>query len=293
METTVDPKCERACERSLSGRALDGCGGAPARPAAEIDLTVPTARAIRDDRSVPEVGLDFGLRAKAARVLLLGGVDGINRRLEADLLGVDPGRRYMPFRAKPCKGYLLDEVASDLQLLHGSTRAVMPVAEHEGDLIGLLPGRPDDVESGIVGVGPREWFDNLADSFQLASRAVDAATAFGLTGVHEFEHLGVLPTIVADTDIGNALRSRYLEPVLRLDDGHNLVTAVECWLGNEMHVAGTAAALALHPNTLRNRIARFEMITGADLRDATHAMQVWWALQYVAMVGTRSRRWSV
>lgn len=282
MERIHYPNVERADHLVDAVRAAQ-----PATP--NIEMGIPTLRSFRYDHAVPEIGFDVGTRARAARVLLLGEGEEIDRRIEADLLGIDQGRAYLPFHAKPHKGFLLDELASDLQLLHHD---MLPVAEHGGDLIGLLLARPDDIESGIVGIGPQVHLNNLLDSFQLASRAVNTAIAFELTGVHEFDELGILPTIVADTDIGNALRSRYLEPVLHLDEGPELVTAVERWLGNGMRVDTTAAMLMLHPNTLRNRISRFEKVAGADLRNGSEAMQVWWALQYVAMTDARYRRYA-
>jgi sugar diacid utilization regulator len=46
-----------------------------------------------------------------------------------------------------------------------------------------------------------------------------------------------------------------------------------------MHTERTASELTVHPNTLRYRIARFEELTGADLREPACALEVWWALQ--------------
>lgn len=284
MKQTIDPQSHYVVNSIPSGvDGTDPSGGLMEVVSGGLPLATSTSR-----EALPAMSLDFGLRARAARVLLLGGAGGVARRLEADLIGVDPERTYVPFRARAASGFMLDELASDLQLHRSATRR-MPVAEHEGDLIGLLPETPNPVHSGIVGIGPDAQIDKLVDSFQLASRAVDAAVAFGLIGVHEFADLGVLPTIVTDTDVGDTLRCRYLEPLFRIDEGNEIVAVIESFFANGMHVDATAAKLSLHPNTLRNKIARFEDIAGVDMRNTGEAMQVWWALRFVAVTDAQAK----
>ena len=50
-----------------------------------------------------------------------------------------------------------------------------------------------------------------------------------------------------------------------------------------MHVERTAERLFVHQNTVRYRLARFEELTGASLRDPKVAFEVWWALERAAM----------
>jgi DNA-binding PucR family transcriptional regulator len=50
-----------------------------------------------------------------------------------------------------------------------------------------------------------------------------------------------------------------------------------------MNVDRTAEHIYVHPNTVRYRINRFEEITGAHLRDARTAFEVWWALEHTAL----------
>jgi DNA-binding PucR family transcriptional regulator len=46
-----------------------------------------------------------------------------------------------------------------------------------------------------------------------------------------------------------------------------------------MHVERAAERLFVHPNTLRYRLARYEELTGTNLRDPLAAFEVWWALR--------------
>ena len=58
-----------------------------------------------------------------------------------------------------------------------------------------------------------------------------------------------------------------LRPLLEYDDKHRsqLFRTLEEYLRQRGRVASTAAALYVHPNTLRQRLARIETITGLDL----------------------------
>ena len=227
------------------------------------------------------VGLDLGLRVRVVRNLLLEEARCDDRRLEAGLAGIDVDRVYVAFRARTRPGQRIEELVAEL-IFSASPYGDMLAAALGGDVIGLSPQAPLSVTAGVVGVGPAARPDELVESFPLASRAMDAAIAFDLTGVHAFGDLGLLPAIVADTEVGEALWLRYVRPFDDVRCGAEIMSAIRTWFGCGMHVDRAAAQLMLHPNTLRNRIARFEDLAGVDLRDAAAAMQVWWALHYGA-----------
>lgn len=237
----------------------------------------------QEDRAPAEVGLGSGLRIRVARILLLGEADCCDRRLEASVLGIDTDRDYVAFRARARPGYRREELAAELGPAGSEQPRNALAAEVNGDLIGFLPEPPTNVTRGVVGVGPAVPPDRLVESFELASRAMGTARAFGLMGVHTFGDLGLLPAIMADADIGEAVWRRYVQPIGDVEPGPETLTALRTYFACGMHVDRAAAELTLHPNTLRNRIARFEELADADLRDATVAMQVWWALQYATL----------
>jgi hypothetical protein len=239
--------------------------------------------------SLTEVDLNLGLKVQVVRDLLLGESGCRDRRSAAGLVGIDIDDVYVAFRARTRPGHRIKELAAELGL-SASPCGEMLVAEFDGDVIGLLPEAPSSVTAGVVGVGPAAQPDELIESFPLASRAMEAAIAFDLTGVHAFGDLGLLPAIVADTEVGEALSLRYVRPLDDVERGAEIVLAIRTWLGCGMHVDSAAAELVLHPNTVRNRIARFEDLVGVDLRDAAAAMQVWWALHFDALAGSGSLR---
>lgn len=236
------------------------------------------------DGGPTEVGLGLGLRSRVARLLLLGTPGAVGRRVEAGVLGIDTDRNYLTFRARPKPGCRREALAAELTSIGAGQDQVAMAAEVDGDVIGFSTEPLGAVAGGVVGVGPVAAFDQLADSFQLASQAMDVAVAFGLTGAHAFDDLGLLPTILADTDVGQTMWLRYLQPLARVESGVEIVYTLRTYFACGMHVDRAAAALTLHPNTLRNRISRFEELLGADLRDVNVAMQVWWALQYGTLI---------
>jgi DNA-binding PucR family transcriptional regulator len=99
-----------------------------------------------------------------------------------------------------------------------------------------------------------------------------------MTGGHDRAGLGLRPAVVADPDIGDELRVRYLEPLGATRSAAELATTLRIYFECGMHVERAAEQLFVHANTLRYRISRFEELTGASLREPVVAFEVWWAL---------------
>ncbi|MGH4024077.1 MAG: PucR family transcriptional regulator [Pseudonocardiaceae bacterium] len=235
-----------------------------------------------------EIGWDAELCIDVARTLLLGGKTTADLRSQATVFGIDTERDYVAFRARPCSGHGFNELAQELGMddFHQFIDGLVVIVE--GDLVGFLASPPAQVQRGLVGIGPPTRADDLADSFELATRAFDTAYAFGLSGVHPFEGLGLLPAIFADTDVGESVQRRYLQPMVDMESLPELLGAIRTYFACGMHVDRAAKQMFLHPNTLRNRISKFEELTGANLRDPTVAIEVWWALQRVSLDPART-----
>ncbi|XVQ13532.1 PucR family transcriptional regulator [Spirillospora sp. CA-255316] len=119
-------------------------------------------------------------------------------------------------------------------------------------------------------------------AFERATRALDAAARFGLSGVYDLADLGLRTAVVAEYEVGEFLRERYLAPLKGLPD---IERTVVTYLEGGMHVEDAARSLFVHPNTLRNRLRRFEELTGADLRDHRTLAELWWALAHQELNG--------
>ncbi|HWE32128.1 MAG TPA: helix-turn-helix domain-containing protein [Solirubrobacteraceae bacterium] len=215
-------------------------------------------------------------RAAVVREALLGTISPVVVRAHAEACGIDPAYEYLAIRAQANPE---ERTQRERQL--GFQSEVTPreglSAMIDDDLAGFLRQPPRGEIPFAVGVGPPRPVERLAESFELATRALTTMRAFGLVGTNDLDALGTLPAIVADRAVGDALVRRYLEPLAgsQAEIAATLRVLFEC----DMHVERAAEQLFVHPNTLRYRIGRFEEITGASLRNPTSALEVWWALQ--------------
>ncbi|RZS31185.1 PucR-like helix-turn-helix protein [Herbihabitans rhizosphaerae] len=231
-------------------------------------------------RPVDRSSFDSEYGNRLAGILLLGLPTSPDLRLQVTVYGIGTERLYVPFRARPRAGLRRGELTE--RLTGTEPLGDRMLAEMDGDVVGFGACPPPDLADVTIGIGPPRTLDRLPESFRLASRAAESAYAFGLTGVHTIESLGLLPTILADGDVGDALRRRYLAPLSSVESGAEVLESLRVYFEQGMHVHQAAKVLYLHPNTLRYRMSRFEELTGARLRDPVHAMEVWWALRYDA-----------
>ena len=219
-------------------------------------------------------------RAAVVHEALLGKLSPVVVRAHAESCGIDPACDYVAIRAE---GSPEERAQRERRL--GFQSAVTPRqglgAIIDDDLAGFLLRPPSGQIPFAVGVGPPRPVERLQESFELASRALNTMRAFGLVGAMELDALGLLPAIVSDRPVGDALVRRYLEPLAssQAEIAASLRVLFEC----DMHIEQAAEQLFVHPNTLRYRVGRFEEITGANLRNAKSALEVWWALQRDAL----------
>ena len=226
-------------------------------------------RAVRHGGTGPDAIAWTTARCTAlVQTLLLGGPPPDDLAAQLAVVGIDPDREYLAFRARPGRGN-----HSGYRLPDGFA---VPMG---GDLAGFVSSPPGRLGGLLVGLGPARTPLRLAESFHLATRALDTIEAFGLRGVHSFEALGLRPAVLADPDVQSSLRHRYLDRLGGHDAVPELLSTLRLYFACGMRVDRTAERMSLHRNTLRHRIARFEKLTGASLRDPLVAMEVWWTLQ--------------
>lgn len=152
-------------------------------------------------------------------------------------------------------------------------------AAHGGGLVGIVVDVPDDPGGGLVAVGPAVPPDRLADSFGTAQTVLAAARRGRTEGVHTLEGLGWRVGVPLDGEVDDLLRARYLQPLLDAGAfGHEVIRALEVYLDRERSIPATAAALHVHVNTLRYRLARFEELTGRSLTSTDTLVELAWAL---------------
>jgi hypothetical protein len=242
------------------------------------DVAMVTTASAHRRAEIERARQDQERRASFVRGVLLGTLGQAAARQQHESYGVDLTQEYVAFRARPAEGGSTERLGASLETEAGNAHVGL-TALIDGDLAGLLRTAPTGAVDGIVGIGPHRPLDRLAESFRLATRALATADAFGLTGVYDVPALGLRAAVIADGDVGDALRSRYLAPLEEAGSASELVASLRAYFESGMHVQRAATRLFVHQNTLRYRIARFEELTGANLRDPHIAFEVWWALE--------------
>lgn len=191
-------------------------------------------------------------------------------------VGLRRASQYVVVRARPRTLKSAHQLEQAVRRDGGVTGAVA------GDVIGISPTAPSlDAFDGTIGLGRAGPLEEASSSFALAGRALDAATAFGRTGIFSVDDLGIDVALASDRDVGELVAKRYVTPLARLGQrGDAVLQSVGAYLANGMRNDETARALHVHVNTLHYRLRRFEQLTGADLRVVEDVVAVWWALRW-------------
>lgn len=217
-------------------------------------------------------------RADLVRGILFGTLGPGEIRIQVERYGVDSDREYRAIRARPRSAVPADRLVRWLEPPTGDRpRSLLAVID--GDIAGIVAGFPTGDIGTAVGIGPAARLDRMEPSFRRATRAMATADAFELTGVHDLADLGLLPAVLADSEVGEEVVRRYITPLGENDSATALLDTAEHYLSNGMRVDQTAREMRLHTNTVRYRLRRFQELIGIDLADPDRALEAWWALQ--------------
>ncbi len=243
---------------------------------------VTTARAHRKT----ELALALAEETRGAafvRGALFGTVPAAELRIQAEAYGLDPTREYVAVRAWLAEGVSQRKLEWALGFHDPLQRPRGMCAVVDGDIAGFLNEPPPTNVDGVVGYGPPRPLDRLAESYRLAARALMTVQACGLRGAHDIASLGLRAAVAMDGEVGEWLRKKYLEPLEAGGSACELIATLRAYLACGMHVERAATRLFVHQNTVRYRLARFEELTGASLRETEVVFEVWWALELSAM----------
>jgi hypothetical protein len=223
------------------------------------------------------------LRDAFVLAALVGTADPAELQRDGAMYGLDADQCYVPIRARNRDP---TSEASSRRLAFALAANGGLVAALEHDIAAILMRPPEPLPGLVAGVGPPARLTALPAAFALASRALQTALAFGREGVFSISDLSIRPAILIDEALGVAFVERYLRPLWALG---RLGTELECtlrtWLEHDMQIDASARTLALHPNTLRHRLRRFEEVTGSNLRRPTDIIELWWALEWASLTG--------
>jgi len=232
------------------------------------------------------LGLAGGAGSDAARLggaatgLLLGGADP--GQVAAALLGpgeyrVLAGVAYRRGPGRAASGYHWLRARLDTPLVEVSDGPRFTAIARAAVGLALLDGLRADGWLVVAGSGvpAARLAEAVSEVDSLRERAVALqrpvlAREAGLAAM-------VGPTAGAD------FAARLLAPLRELErdrPGEPLVDTLRAWLANHGGWDRTAAALGVHRNSVRHRIARVERRLGVDLSDPETRMELWFALRW-------------
>ncbi len=193
-------------------------------------------------------------------------------------LGLDPSADYSAFRAR---SYDADSRRLLLDLkLPGAIEGGL-AAPHEGDVIGLTVGRPalPPGDASVLTLGPPGRLHELPHSYSVASRLLDTAAAHNRTGVFGVDDLAFEALARSDNVLGEALVQRFITPLEPdTEAGREIIRTLRSMIENDLSAERAAKELFVHPNTVRNRLRRFEELTGTSLRSVSDYAELHLAL---------------
>lgn len=220
---------------------------------------------------------DGSRRAELLTALLAGSIGPGDLGAALAALGLDPGEDLHVVRARPAAGAPLHRLRRSL--LAGGPGELTVDGD---DLVGVLARRPEPVAGAVVAVAGPAAPAALAEPAQEAWSTLATALAVGAEGVVGAGDLGLLPAVVGEDRVGGGAVARCFgafDGEARETMERTLAVLVE----HDLHVDQAAAALAVHPNTLRYRLRRFTDTTGLDLGRVSDLVVVWWALQRIRL----------
>jgi hypothetical protein len=230
--------------------------------------------------SYREAELSFARTGYAVRIQALRGLLHGDRGVDAADAGLDEKTRYHCLIADVTDPRLAPRIEAILAPAGGATGFV------DGYLCCLAPRLPSQdklTEVAVVASAarpPRE----LAAAYRICRAALASAQLRGLRGLHHVTDLATLTAVDAYPQLGVALADAFLGGLDPAKDFHRLLAQTAlAYLEHGGNADATAAALHVHPNTVKHRLRRFAQLTAFGAADrpgesVTDAMRWWWAL---------------
>ncbi|MGT2424784.1 PucR family transcriptional regulator [Amnibacterium kyonggiense] len=140
------------------------------------------------------------------------------------------------------------------------------------------------VEAGATcGISPvRDDYAQGAQAFRFAAAAA-AASPTGRTT--RFADVPMAVVVAAAPDVAREVSAGVLSGVLALpeEERSTMLETIRAWFEADGSTADTAAALYLHPNSVRNRLKRWEALTSRSLSSPAHIAEIALALGSLAL----------
>lgn len=247
------------------------------------DTVMLSAASGHREVEVTLAGQERQQRSHIMRGLLAGRWTELARSGAAAAYGITPEQRYVLVQARGpledlrrlearlaaeaergAHAFLSAELDRDLTMLAGGG-----VGDHVRD----LPGSATIAVSDAVGLA------DLQAAHETIVLVLDAAAALGRRGIVALADLPLRAAILGRPDVSRVLARRYVHP-LEADGefGRVLLTSLRTWLEHGCRIEDAAAALFVHPNTMRHRLRRAQGVLQTRLDETEVRFELWWAL---------------
>jgi hypothetical protein len=152
-------------------------------------------------------------------------------------------------------------------------------ARLEAGTVALTPRRPAGrvPEGEVVGLAGPVPVEECGAALALATLAIHAGRAAGRSGLVDVATVAAAAALLDRADLSALLRERFRAAHDQLGvQARPVAEAVRAWLLARRDTGRAAGHLYVHANTVRNRVNRFEQVTGLDTAEVLDAVQAWW-----------------
>ncbi|MFD4352660.1 PucR family transcriptional regulator [Nocardia sp. NPDC058518] len=218
-------------------------------------------------------------RADFLRTLVQGTMPLSALAADAPRYRVDPNHLYRVACTDWDDTAMSSDILAALRTNGATTELPVIDAVIDGQLIALLPRRPDGTTRRPVGIGPATLPHEAHSSYAHACDALAIALEHGELGYVDLASLGPLPLLDSGDRAAAALDAKHLQPLREHGGaGSEILATVKAYLRLDRKVEETARHLHVHRNTIRYRLTRFTDLTGLDLDRTDDLVLAWWLL---------------
>ncbi|MFJ9054735.1 helix-turn-helix domain-containing protein [Streptomyces sp. NBC_00111] len=234
---------------------------------------------VQHDLALERAHFDAERRSAYAGGVLSGTLPAERINSDAPLFGLAPQTDYVALAARAASA---DDADAVRRAIASAVRvpADRLLLAQVGAVLGFIaPRAPEAVACHLVAAGPPLPLDQLATGFDDAVLALETARRFAMSGVVRLSDLGPRPLVLSDARIAEGLATRHLAALDAAGrSSGEIEETARAYLDCDQDVREVARRLAVHPNTVRYRVNRFQQLTGLDLRRTEDLVTSWWLL---------------
>ncbi|MEW2166062.1 helix-turn-helix domain-containing protein [Streptomyces sp. NPDC007084] len=234
---------------------------------------------VRHDLALEREHFDAERRSAFVAGVLSGAFTAERIKRDAHLVGLAPQYHHVALAARAASREDAAAIRRAVATAVGVPADRLLITEVGAVLGCVAPRAPESVAGHLVAVGPAAPLDRLSASFDEATLVLETATRFAMSDVVSLADLGPRPLVLAAGHTADGLAARHLAPLAAAGRSSGEISeTARVYLACDQDVREVARRLAVHPNTVRYRVNRFQQLTGLDLGRTEDLVTSWWLL---------------